>query len=811
VRDSAGNESYHTNDGQGIRLHGRYLPDPVEGIEKETYSPALTVAAANAVVGSAVTGSGFLHASFGAETYSVSYSSNSVPLGFESVSVPAGVFIDALRVQTSVTYSYGQATWHQSINVWLVPGIGIVKRISFDSSDGSSETAELVSYSVPDTVPDAFSFAPKTVLPDQLATSDPVTVTGINAPAPISVSGGEYSIDGGPWTTQGGMVVNNQQVRVSRRAPAPNVSASATLSIGGVRADFVVTGFADSTPNPFGFVAVQGVPAGVAITSNAVPVSGINTASPISIIGGEYSIDGQTFTSAPGFVVPTPYGLRLRVVSSTTPGATVSATVTIGGVSGSFSATTAAPGPERHTVLYFDSPAGDYIGQGERRIFSLLQPPQSGVTTTFTATRSIFNPRALHFEMRQSSTGSQDESFFLDIHLPGAGIPRPGRYEGALRYPFNETAPGLDFAGNGRGCNILRGRFDILEAIYADNGDVVRFAANFEQYCEYHISPLVGQLRINSALALGSNVLRRVRADLNGDTRSDVLWRNSSSGESYLWPLQGTAIVAGEGYVRTVPSADWQIVAKADLDGDGKSDILWRNAGTGENYVFFMDGFSIRHERYLRWVAAPWQIAAAGDFDGDGKDDILWRNAATGETYLYLMNAFSIANESPLRTIDTSWQVAGVGDFDGDGKADILWRNVTSGENYVYFMNGVSIVAEGYLRTVADTNWEIKGCGDLDGDGKADVLWRNSNTGENYAYLMNGLAIVNEGYLRTVAGPSWQIAALGDYDGDGKTDILWRNAATGENYLYPMDGTAIKPSEGYLRNVPPGSWSIVAR
>ncbi len=50
---------------------------------------------------------------------------------------------------------------------------------------------------------------------------------------------------------------------------------------------------------------------------------------------------------------------------------------------------------------------------------------------------------------------------------------------------------------------------------------------------------------------------------------------------------------------------------------------------------------------------------------------------------------------------------------------------------------------------------------------------------------------------------------MGDYDGDGKSDLLWRNSSTGQNYLYPMDGAAIKPTEGFLRTVPPGQWMVV--
>src|SRR3989454_966241 len=176
--------------------------------------------------------------------------------------------------------------------------------------------------------------------------------------------------------------------------------------------------------------------------------------------------------------------------------------------------------------------------------------------------------------------------------------------------------------------------------------------------------------------------------------------------------MTGTAILAGEGYLRTVADLNWTIAGVGDFDGDGKADILWRNTSTGENYIYFMDGTAIKPgEGFIRTVAdQSWKVAGIGDFDGDGRDDILWRNTVTGQNYLYPMDGLAIKPaEGYLRTVaDLSWQIAGVGDFDGDGKADVLWRNSASGQNYIYPMNGTTILGtEGYTRTVADSRWVV--------------------------------------------------------------------------------------------------------
>jgi hypothetical protein len=300
-----------------------------------------------------------------------------------------------------------------------------------------------------------------------------------------------------------------------------------------------------------------------------------------------------------------------------------------------------------------------------------------------------------------------------------------------------------------------------------------------------------------------------VRNDFNDDGRSDILLRNTSTGENYLYPMNGTAIVTGEGYIRTV-AAPWTLAGIGDFDGNGTADLLWRNTTTGENYVYFMNGTSIASEGYIRTVPLAWSIAGVADLDGDGRADILLRNTTTGENYLYPMDGFTIkANEGYIRIVPSPWTIAGLADFNNDGRADILLRNTTTGENYLYPMNGTAILAgEGYIRTVA-APWALAGIGDFDGNGTADLFWRNTSTGENYFYFMNGTAITSEGYVRTVP-LAWSVASVSDFNGDGRADILLRNTTTGENYLYPMNGTAILGTEGYVRTVPT-SWSIVSK
>jgi hypothetical protein len=93
------------------------------------------------------------------------------------------------------------------------------------------------------------------------------------------------------------------------------------------------------TPDQFTFTDQTGAALSTVITSNTITVSGITSTTPISITGGTYSINGGPYTSADGTVNPED-AVTVQQTSSESHSTTTDATLTIGGISDTFSVTT---------------------------------------------------------------------------------------------------------------------------------------------------------------------------------------------------------------------------------------------------------------------------------------------------------------------------------------------------------------------------------------------------------------------------------------------------------------------------------------
>ena len=163
--------------------------------------------------------------------------------------------------------------------------------------------------------------------------------------------------------------------------------------------------------------------------------------------------------------------------------------------------------------------------------------------------------------------------------------------------------------------------------------------------------------------------------DVDPDDKADLLFRNSVTGEIYVWLLDGITPIDGlnGGSVISSMPPEWHIIGMGDFDGDGSDDLVWRHTVTGQIYMWLMDGITgfsgLTHGSIIDCMPPEWQIAALGDFDGDGKDDLIWRHTITGQIYVWLMDGITdfsrLTHGSIINELPAEWQLIGSGNFNG--------------------------------------------------------------------------------------------------------------------------------------------------
>jgi trimeric autotransporter adhesin len=166
---------------------------------------------------------------------------------------------------------------------------------------------------------------------------------------------------------------------------------------------------------------------------------------------------------------------------------------------------------------------------------------------------------------------------------------------------------------------------------------------------------------VTQNIAIADNDVAPVAAvkpnDFNGDSKSDILWRNND-GSVAIWQMDGNTILPASGLV-SAASPDWKIAGTGDFNNDSKSDILWRN-NDGSVAIWQMDGNTILPASGLVSAASPdWKIAGTGDFNNDSKSDILWRNDL-GAVAIWQMDGNTILPASgSIGSATTDWKIAG--------------------------------------------------------------------------------------------------------------------------------------------------------
>jgi hypothetical protein len=235
----------------------------------------------------------------------------------------------------------------------------------------------------------------------------------------------------------------------------------------------------------------------------------------------------------------------------------------------------------------------------------------------------------------------------------------------------------------------------------------------------------------------------------------------------------------------------------ADLDGDGKPDLavadigahgisFYRNIGVAGSLT--EASFAPRVFIPTAAVAeSPWEIVAA-DVDGDGKLDLLEANRGNNTVSILrnISTPGSLGTNSFAPPVDL---VAGnlpvgvaVRDVDGDGKADVMAANLISANVAVFKNLGTagSLDPGDFAEPVfypVEAGAHSLVVADLDGDAKPDIATAN-HVANSVSILRNTVfpGVIDAASFApqfALAAPEYALhVTAADLDGDGKRDLL---------------------------------------
>jgi VCBS repeat protein len=225
-------------------------------------------------------------------------------------------------------------------------------------------------------------------------------------------------------------------------------------------------------------------------------------------------------------------------------------------------------------------------------------------------------------------------------------------------------------------------------------------------------------------------------------------------------------------------------IAIADVNGDGRGDLLIANSSTSTLGVFIQRDDATLPESPTQNLPIgfdPIGIVVT-DLDGDSRDDVAVAASGAKTVSLYHQSRPAVLLAEPAQVVSTGligesrFANIAVGDLNGDGRADVAVPAYVSGTVGVFLQDAAGVLVESEMELRPGEGPSSLALGDLNGDGLNDLAttcYRASKLVVFFQDGSGGLRQADDG-VRTIQGGPLSVD-IGDLGGDGRNDVVVAN------------------------------------
>ena len=248
-------------------------------------------------------------------------------------------------------------------------------------------------------------------------------------------------------------------------------------------------------------------------------------------------------------------------------------------------------------------------------------------------------------------------------------------------------------------------------------------------------------------------------------------------------------------------------VAMADVNGDGKSDLLAANFNGASVSVLLGNGNgTFQPQKTFAAGASPYCVVSS-DVNGDGKADLITANSASNTVSVLLGNENGTFQPQQTFAVGTHPFTVVLADFNADGKPDLVVANSNSNNVSLLLGNGNGTFQAQQTLAVGTKPVAVVAA-DMNGDGRPDLVVTNSNS-NNVSVLLGSGGTIFQPQQTFAAGSVVYSLAVADLNGDGVPDVVVANDANNTISLLQGNGNGtLQPQKTFAVGTNPFSVAV---